>query len=135
VPPALRVSIVAFAITLAASCSARTTEEPRVRAVAVTFYKALAEQDGVAACAVLAPETFRELEKSAKQPCDRAVTDQDLPDALGNVNETKVHGNEGRVAAEGDTVFVSDFGGTWKIVAVGCSSRGDLPYDCEIEAA
>jgi hypothetical protein len=129
----LRISIVAFALTLAASCSARTAEEPRVRDVAVTFYKALAEQNGVAACALLAPDTSRALEKSAKQPCDQAVTDQELPDALGNVNDTEVHGSEGRVAAEGDTVFVSDFGGTWRIVAVGCSSRGDLPYDCEIE--
>jgi hypothetical protein len=101
----------------------------------VTFYKALAEQNGVAACALLAPDTSRALEKSAKQPCDQAVTDQELPDALGNVNDTEVHGSEGRVAAEGDTVFVSDFGGTWRIVAVGCSSRGDLPYDCEIEGA
>ncbi|MEY2403889.1 MAG: hypothetical protein QOD38_1440 [Acidimicrobiaceae bacterium] len=129
----LRVSLLALTITLAASCAGRTEERSRAETAAVAFYEAVAQQDGIAACALLAPETQHEVETSAKQPCDEAITDEDLPDELGRVTETTVFGNEARVMADGDTVFVSDFDGFWRVVAAGCTTRGDVPYDCELK--
>jgi ketosteroid isomerase-like protein len=130
----VRVLLIVLAITLGPACNSRTDEDQRARQTATDFYSAFAQQDGTAACALLAPRTQHEIEKSAKQPCDEAITDEDLPAELGRIIDTTVHGNEARVAADGDTVFVSDFGGAWRIVAVGCTPQaGDLPYDCEIQ--
>ncbi|MEY2450964.1 MAG: hypothetical protein QOD92_538 [Acidimicrobiaceae bacterium] len=131
--PLVRVAVIALAFMLAASCSGRSDERPRAERVAADFYTAVAQQDGAAACALLAPQTLHEVEQSAKQPCAEAITDEDLPDDLGLVSAATVYGNEAVVAAVGDTVFVSDFDGAWRIVAVGCTSQGDLPYDCEIK--
>jgi hypothetical protein len=122
-----------LAVTFVASCHGRTNERPRAEQAAVAFYDAITQQNGAAACALLAPETLQDIEKSAKQPCDQAIADEDLPDQLGKVSDTAVHGNEATIVAAGDTVFVSDFDGVWKIVAVGCTAQGDLPYDCEIK--
>jgi ketosteroid isomerase-like protein len=119
-------------IALAGSCSGRREERPRAAQAVTRFYEAVGLQDGTGACELLAPETFHEVEKSAKAPCGQAITDADLPD-LGRVNATDVYGNEARVVASGDTVFVSDFDGTWKIVAAGCAARGDLPHDCTVQ--
>ena len=119
-------------VVLAASCSGRTDEGPKAEQAAADFYGAFGQENGMAACALLAPETRHEVEKSSKEPCDEAITDEDLPDNLGTVTEIAVYGNEARVEADGDTVFVSDFEGAWMIVAAGCTSQGDEPYDCEI---
>jgi hypothetical protein len=98
----------------------------------MAFYEAFSRQDGAAACALLAPETANDVETSGKAPCEDAVTEEDLPEQLGTVTETDVFGSEALVRAENDTVFVSDFDGLWKIVAAGCTPRGDRPYDCTL---
>ena len=132
-PAAVRVLVMTLTVLVAASCSGRTDERPRAEQVATGFYRAFAQGDGMSACALLAPDARHELEKSAKQPCDEAITDEDLPEDLGTVTKVAVYGNEARVEAEGDTVFVSDFDDAWMIVAAGCTSRGEQPYDCEIQ--
>ena len=123
---------VTLAILLAGSCSGRAEERPRAAQAVTRFYEAVGQQDGAGACEFLAPETLHEVEKSAKASCVEAITDVDLPE-LGQLIATDVYGNEARVLASGDTVFVSDFDGAWKIVAAGCATRGDLPHDCEIQ--
>ena len=129
----VRVSFIVLSVMLAASCSGRADERPRAERAAADFYNAIAQQDGTTACVLLAPETKQEVEKAAKQPCEQAITDEDLPADLGIVSATEINGNEAIVTAVGDTVFVSDFYGQWKIVAAGCSPQGDLPYDCELK--
>jgi hypothetical protein len=47
--------------------------------VAVRLFDAVDRDNGVAACAVLAPETLADLEQSADQPCSDAVLNEDLP--------------------------------------------------------
>lgn len=108
--PHLRVFGLVLAVLLAASCSSRTDERPRAEQAVNQFHAAFKKDDGAAACALLAPQTRHEVEKSAEAPCDQAITDADLPD-LGRLQATDVYGNEARIVADGDTVFVSDFDG------------------------
>lgn len=97
------------------------------------FYDAYGRDDGAAACALLAPSTRREVEKSAGAPCAEGLIDESLPQP-GAVRRSRVFGDQAQVRLAGDTAFVARFPGGWKVVAVGCQRRPDLPYDCEVEA-
>jgi hypothetical protein len=124
---------VAVAATLAATgCGGPGGREDAASAVAVRLLDAVDRGDGAAACATLAPETLADLEKSADQPCDQAVLDEDLP-APGTVTNTNVYGQWAQVRLDDDTVFLAVFPGGWRVVAAGCQPRGDRPYDCELQ--
>jgi hypothetical protein len=101
-------------------------------AVATAFYRAVAAADGVAACGLLAAETVRELERSAQAPCRSAILDEQIPVA-GDVLVGERFGDQAQVRFGGDTVFLAEFDGVWRVVAVGCRPRGDLPYECGVE--
>jgi hypothetical protein len=128
----MRGLVVGSLVFLVAGCGAAGEDVSGARRAATDFYAAFGAEDGAAACALLAPETVKELEKTAKEPCDRALLEEDLPEA-GTVNGTSVFGTEGRVVLGSDTLFLAQFGGTWQVVAAGCRPQGDLPYDCQIE--
>lgn len=122
-----------FALVIGgAACSSRVDERPRLELAVTQFYDAMEAEDGEAACELLAPETRHQLEESEKTACSEAITETDLPE-LGTPTEINVYGDEGRVVADGDTVFAADFDDAWRIVAAGCDARGDLPQDCELE--
>jgi hypothetical protein len=89
-------------------------------------------RDGAAACALLAPDTAGELEKSAGKPCDQAILDEDLP-APGSVSGTDVYGQWAQVRLTDDTVFLAVFPGGWRVVAAGCKPRSSRPYDCTLQ--
>ncbi len=99
---------------------------------AAAFHAAVARRDGAAACAVLAPQTVSELEQSARQPCPQAVVAEDIPEVAG-VRSSKMFGSQAQVRFDGDTVFLSEFDGRWKVVAVACTPRPALPYDCRVK--
>jgi hypothetical protein len=80
----------------------------------------------------LAPETRRELERSAELPCDRALLKEDVPTDGGQVRTVDVYGDQARVVFARDTVFLASFSAGWRITAAGCVFRGDQPYDCVI---
>ena len=126
-----RVAGLLIAVALLGACSTRDSDAAAAAEVAVHFYDAFTTQDGASACDALAPETAHEVEKSAKAPCATALLDEELPEA-GTVTGSEVYGNEARVALAGDTVFLSDFNGIWKVTAAGCSERPELPHDCQI---
>jgi hypothetical protein len=44
-----------------------------------------------------------------------------------------VYGQWAQVRIGGDTVFLAVFPGSWRVVAAGCQSRGDRPYDCQVQ--
>ena len=99
--------------------------------VAQRFYRAVESGDGAAACALLAPPTTAEIEQTAKTSCRTAILDEDLPDA-GEVTGSQRYGGQAQVRLEGDTAFLSEFGDGWKVVAAGCTARGEAPYDCKV---
>jgi hypothetical protein len=125
---------VVLAVVFAAGCDARHDDARRATQTATEFSTALANKDAATACSLLAPETVHQLEKSAKTQCDQAILDEELPEP-GALVGAEVFGSEARVAFAGDTMFVTDLGGTWKLAAAGCTPRGDLPYDCDLEGA
>ncbi|WP_346121252.1 hypothetical protein [Micromonospora coerulea] len=101
-------------------------------AVAVRMLTAITQQDGAGACAALAPDTAAELEQSADKPCVEAILDENLP-APGPVSASHVYGQWAQVRLIGDTVFLAVFPGGWRVVAAGCTARGDRPYDCLLQ--
>ena len=100
--------------------------------VAVRLLTAVQGDDGTGACAVLAPETLRDLEESAGTTCAEAILDEDLP-APGDVRESQVFGQWAQVRLDGDTVFLAVFSDGWRVVAAGCTPRPERPYDCALQ--
>lgn len=99
--------------------------------MASSFYQAVASGDAATACDLLAPATKSELEQSEQKPCEDAVLGAGIPDA-GQPDRTRVFGTMAQVELTGDTAFLAEFQGGWKVMAVGCTARPELPYDCEV---
>jgi len=102
------------------------------RDVADRFSAAVAASDWAAGCGLLAPQTKAELEKSAGTACPTALADEDLPDA-GPLEELAGFGTMAQVRFAGDTVFVAQFPGGWKVMAAGCAPVSGHPYDCRLK--
>jgi hypothetical protein len=115
-----------------AGCGGPGGREDAASAVAVRLLEAVDRDDGAAACAVLAPQTLADLEKSADQPCADAVLDEDLP-APGRVTNTNVYGQWAQVRLDDDTIFLAVFRDGWRVVAAGCQPQGNRPYDCVLQ--
>lgn len=97
------------------------------------FTRALVARDGQAACALLAPKAFEDVQKSAGKPCRQAIGDQDLP-ADSAIAGSEVWGDRALVRTASDTVFVVRAGKRWLVVAAGCRPPAqDEPYDCQLE--
>ncbi|WP_433389513.1 hypothetical protein [Micromonospora sp. KLBMP9576] len=122
----------ALAATAMAGCGAVTDRGDAAAAVTAQMLNAVAGRDGTAACALLAPDTVAELEQSADRPCAEAILAEDLPEP-GPVVATDVFGQRAQVRLSGDTVFLAVFPGGWRVVAAGCTARGDKPYDCVLQ--
>ena len=128
----LRVAIVVLSALTLAGCASVGDRGAAADAVAVKLLSAVQAKDGAAACAVLAPDTAAEVAQSGDKPCPEAILDEDLPEP-GGVTATEVYGQWAQVRLTGDTVFLGAFSGGWRVVAAGCTSRGDRPYDCRVQ--
>jgi hypothetical protein len=120
------------AVMVAAGCGSVSEREEAAAAAGQRFLTAVEAGDGGAACAVLAPDTVAELERSAGEPCTDAVLGEDLPGPTA-VETADVYGQWARVVMAGDTLFLAVFPGGWRVVAAGCRSRGERPYDCTLQ--
>jgi ketosteroid isomerase-like protein len=130
-----RAALILTAAGLAAVCAACADPGGDGDAAAGTvgaLFTAVADGDGEAACATLAPDTLAELEESSGTECARAITEEDLPEP-GTVQTVDVYGQWARVVTSTDTVFLGVFGDGWRVVAAGCRPRGERPYDCRLQ--
>jgi hypothetical protein len=115
-----------------AGCSSVGERGEAAGSVAVKLMTAVDSKDGASACATLAPDTLAELEQSAGKPCAEAILDEDLPKP-GPVTGTDVYGQWAQVRLSDDTLFLAVFPGGWRVVAAGCTPRGERPYDCTLQ--
>ncbi|WIM93525.1 hypothetical protein ACTOB_005505 [Actinoplanes oblitus] len=129
-----RTLIIAAALLPLAACGSVGDREEAASAVATRLLAAAASQDGVRACATLAPDTTAELEESAGKPCPEAILDEDLPEP-GRLIGTAVYGQWAQVRLADDTLFLAVFRDGWRVVAAGCTPRGDRPYDCTLQGS
>ncbi|MEU6357220.1 hypothetical protein ABZ896_49315 [Streptomyces sp. NPDC047072] len=127
--PLMFLSTLGLALGACGGVGERTAD---VTAAATAFEHLLSTDDPAALCASLAPQTRGELEDSEKQPCEKAITSQDLP-AGGRTEKTDVYGRQARVVLATDTLFLSRFPDGWKIVAAGCTPRPGMPFQCDLQ--
>jgi hypothetical protein len=127
-----RALLLAAPVLLVAGCSPAGDRSSAAMDTAVRMLDAVQQQDGTAACALLAPDTAAEVADSAGKPCADAILDEDLP-APGTVGGADVYGQWAQVRLTGDTVFLAVFPGGWRVVAAGCSPQGNKPYDCAVQ--
>jgi len=117
---------------LLGGCSSLNPGTAEAADTAARFHADLASGDARAACALLAPGTVEKLEDGAAGSCARKLADLGLPEA-GNVRSSQAFGSNAQVRLEADTAFLTLSGRHWKIIAIGCTPRGEKPYDCEVE--
>lgn len=118
------------AVTLS-GCSSLGPDRTEAGEAAVAFHAAQRDADGERACALLTETTRTAVAESADEPCASAILDEDLP-AADQVLDVAAYGRNARVTLDGDVVFLSVAGGTWKVTAAGCQPRPDAPYDCSL---
>ncbi|MFJ2828430.1 hypothetical protein ACIPC1_12695 [Streptomyces sp. NPDC087263] len=121
-----------MALATVSGCGTLAERRDAAASEVTRFERALDAQQPERLCAALAPSTREELEQSAKQRCEQAIGEQDLPSA-GAVRGVDVYGDQARVVFEHDTVFLARFSAGWKVTAAGCLPRSQRPYQCEIK--
>lgn len=124
-------SAAAASLILLTVAGCGSAQQGVARDAAVDFSSALAAGDAAQACDLLAPKTKSELVESAGKPCPAALAEEDLPEA-GEVQATEAFGTMAQVRFDGDVLFLAEFRGGWKVMAVGCSDRPNQPYDCTV---
>lgn len=125
-------AVLVAALTVITGCGAAGGRSEGASAAAIRFTDALRQGDGRQACALLAPRTLEELEKSEQTSCDEAVTQEQVP-AGDVVREVDVYGDQARVVLADDTLFLAHFSSGWKVTAAGCTPRPEQPYDCQVK--
>ena len=121
-----------LALTLIAGCAPAGDRGQAAAAVATRMLTAVDGKDGATACSLLAPATATEVAQSGGKPCADAIVDEGLPKP-GTVTATAVYGQWAQVRIGGDTVFLATFPGGWRVVAAGCRSQGERPYNCAVQ--
>ena len=125
-------AVVAATVVVVAGCGSVASRGQAASSAAQRLLNAVDRKDGAAACALLAPQTAAEVVQSAQQDCAEAILDQNLP-RPGAVTGDDVYGQWARVRLSDDTIFLAMFAGGWRVVAAGCTPRGERPYDCTVQ--
>ena len=130
-PPRVIAATIAVLALAAAGCGTGASERDARQSVE-RFYSAFEAHDGGGACQELAEDASSSLETSEKKPCEEAVLSLELTPTA--VTDASVWVTSAEVLLEGgDTVFLDQIGGKWRISAVGCKPLPGQPYDCELE--
>jgi hypothetical protein len=122
----------ASAVLLLGLSGCANAQDDEVTSTAEAFYRALADDDGATACAALAPETKSELEKSAEQPCEDAILDEDIPSVV-DPRDVQTFGTMAKVDFGAETAFLARFQDGWKVMAAACKDLPTSPYDCAVQ--
>lgn len=107
------------------------TQDAAVEEASTSLLDAVAQGDGVAACALLAPAVRTEIEDTSGTSCDRAVLDEPLGGSSGRVH-VEVFDTAAQAQVGSETLFLSRFDGDWLVIAAACTAVPDKPYDCSI---
>ena len=124
-------------VCLGALGGCATSTEEQAAAQAALQFAATWSADPQTACALLAPRSRDELERTSEQSCEEALPSENLP-ASTVVTRTDLAGHSARVDLDGQTVFLARFDSGWKIVAAGCSKQYDepsTPYTCQVQGS
>ncbi|MFP5369741.1 MAG: hypothetical protein ACLGI3_03205 [Actinomycetes bacterium] len=119
-------ALIAIALPLT-GCS--SVQQPEVTEVATTFEDAGVDPD--ARCDLLAPATLAAFEDDASASCAEAI--EQVPLGGGPVESVQIWGGDAQVRLSGDTLFLTETRAGWRITAAACRSRGEAPYECEVE--
>ena len=104
-------------------------QQPEVEQAATTFEDPGADPE--TRCDLLAPATLAAFEKDESSSCAEAI--EQVPLGGGEVESVEIWGGDAQVRLSGDTVFLTETRAGWRITAASCQSRGEAPYDCEVE--
>ncbi|MDO9496398.1 MAG: hypothetical protein Q7J48_11905 [Nocardioides sp.] len=118
------------AVLLVSACGSPAGDDAERKASSLRG--AIARDDGAAACAVLSARTLSELEQSSDKPCAQAILEETLPTG-GAVSQVRVFGSMAQVRYDDETVFLSRYGGGWRVSAAGCTESASGIYDCVIK--
>ena len=118
------------ALLLVAACNGPGADQ--AAEVAQSFER-LSTSDTAGACALLAPGTVAEVEKTAEKPCPEALEDEDLADP-STFASVDVFGHDAIARFGNDTVFLALFPEGWRVTAASCrpGPSDQKPYDCDI---
>jgi hypothetical protein len=126
-------AVCCVAATALSSCAG--TQDAAAGSAAQDFLSSVQQQDGSAACTLLAPAARSALEDSSGRTCEEAVLEEDVG-APGSPVSTEVYDSAAQVRFDSGTVFLSQFDGTWLVIGAACTPQpGDRPYDCSIEVS
>ncbi|MCE7010841.1 hypothetical protein LWC34_49770 [Kibdelosporangium philippinense] len=118
------------AVFVLSGCSGASESAP-VREIATEFVSALADNDATTACSLFAPQAVQRIARLRPEGCAQVLATMGLPtDRPGQV---EVWGETAQVKTSGDTLFLKRFTQGWRIVAAGCVSRGEEPYECKVD--
>ncbi len=118
---------VAGACVVLTGCS--SMQQPEVERVAATFEDPGA--DPRTRCDLLAPATLAAFEEDESAACAEAIDQAPLEG--GEVESVEIWGGDAQVKLSGDTLFLTETRAGWRVTAAACRSRGEAPYDCEVE--
>ena len=119
------------AVGVLSSCGG--SQDDAATEMAETYVDALAQDDGVAACSVLAPSTRSELEQSSGKACGEAILDAAVTDVGARVS-VAAYGTMAQVRFAEDTVFLTRFKAGWRVLAAACTPpQAAGPYDCQVQ--
>ncbi|NMR19295.1 hypothetical protein [Cellulomonas fimi] len=121
----------AGAVLAVAGCASLSPDPSAAASVATQLHQAVADGDGEAACALLAPAVIEELEDESAADCAVAVLEAEVP-APSDVLETHAYGRQAQVTTGRDVVFLTVSGARWVVTAAGCTPRPERPYDCTV---
>jgi hypothetical protein len=113
-------------------CAGANPGTSEAAAAALDFHSALSSGDYARACRLLIPSAVEKLEAGAAGTCAEKLSQLDVPAAV-SVKNSASYGRNAQVVMDQDTLFLARSGDGWRITAAGCTSRGERPYDCEVE--
>ena len=126
-----------LATALAVSACGTSGDRQQARAVVERFYEAVREDDGQAACRQLGKSLREQVESQTGQECRAAITRFDYDG--GAVVGAEVYVTNAKVDLRGgESAFLAQESGAWKLSAIACTAEdgkpADRPFDCEAES-